>query len=125
MRTTKSRPGSDAVETVVETLTEIQSRASESGSGIVEISDALESQAQNTAEVTSAVEETAALSQEMAASLQQISASLEEQTTSMESIAETTEGVAATSEDVHEIIDQFRLKKDESTALDDVLEDLA
>jgi len=115
--------GADAVEEVVDQLDDIESAVEEVSSATAEVSDAVENQAENMDSFGATIDNAASMSEEMSASVQQISAGLEQQSTATDQVAHRATDLSATSEELYDRIDQFRLAKDETAAVDDIDQD--
>ena len=115
--------GADAVEGVVESVTEIESTVEAVSAATAEVSDAVENQAENMDGFGATIDSAASMSEELSASVQQISAGLEQQTTATDRVAHRATSLSATSEELYDRIDQFRLAKDETAEVDDIDQD--
>lgn len=83
-----------------------------------EISDAVESQADNAERVSAVIDDAAGLTEEMTASIQQISAGIDEQSEAMDEVARRTQRLSSMSDDLYDQVDAFRVEQSEDAELE-------
>jgi len=119
---TRVGSGADAVDESADTIGRIRDNIDGTNRGIGEIADAVESQARDAERVSTVADGTASVAQQVSATVEEIAAGIDEQTHSMDQVAHRAQHLSEVSDDLHELVDTFRLTKDESAAVDDVEE---